>query len=465
MSEFSEDDIQSYLNIIVDNNIPIESDSDGVPTMQSAEVDHSKGLDNSGFATNGSFNSSIHNGSEQTINPAHMHHDTSILTALTTSSTFGENIIGLTFDNDYIATGEETSYPGYEIAHNDVFDNFLGNIDDKFPIDEYSENEKAMFHAPIKNTTPVVDDCDKRKINNKPIDKIVIGSNSGSKSNSIAKSKISGRITKAATKKYRSRNPLSSFDSNKLNIMKKKKNKADDSKRASIVKENFSSEVSSDKMLKIKMEEEVPQIDADEKRLMNPPLNNPSDKIIQKNASNINEYHSFSVIDYRTSKTEPAFKSFDRSCHRRYSGRVRKPVVFFDPSEEQSRAFRSSSIRSLSNNTIKKFSENSNTDLTTSRSESQSRIRQKAERSKNGCWTCRVRRKKCPEGKPACNQCLRLGSLCDGYSEERPRFMFDKIAQAKKLKEIRQQTDKFRMARIKRLHESVRKKSRNITEV
>lgn len=57
-------------------------------------------------------------------------------------------------------------------------------------------------------------------------------------------------------------------------------------------------------------------------------------------------------------------------------------------------------------------------------------------RSKNGCWTCRVRHKACPENKPTCNQCERLHLFCD-YSEERPAYMIDPLLQATKLKEIR----------------------------
>ncbi|KAK5000289.1 hypothetical protein LTR66_000821 [Elasticomyces elasticus] len=36
-------------------------------------------------------------------------------------------------------------------------------------------------------------------------------------------------------------------------------------------------------------------------------------------------------------------------------------------------------------------------------------------RVKTGCVTCRIRRIKCDEGKPACNKCLSTGRTCDGY--------------------------------------------------
>ncbi|KAH8668653.1 fungal-specific transcription factor domain-containing protein, partial [Xylariales sp. PMI_506] len=43
-------------------------------------------------------------------------------------------------------------------------------------------------------------------------------------------------------------------------------------------------------------------------------------------------------------------------------------------------------------------------------------------RSKQGCWTCRLRRKKCDEGQPYCNICRSLSITCYGYGE-RPGWM------------------------------------------
>ncbi|KAK6364835.1 hypothetical protein LTS17_011739 [Exophiala oligosperma] len=39
----------------------------------------------------------------------------------------------------------------------------------------------------------------------------------------------------------------------------------------------------------------------------------------------------------------------------------------------------------------------------------------KAKRSKLGCRTCKIRRVKCDEGRPACQTCLSTGRICDGY--------------------------------------------------
>ncbi|RAL04001.1 Zn(II)2Cys6 transcription factor domain-containing protein, partial [Aspergillus ibericus CBS 121593] len=45
-----------------------------------------------------------------------------------------------------------------------------------------------------------------------------------------------------------------------------------------------------------------------------------------------------------------------------------------------------------------------------------------AARSLNGCWTCRVRRKKCDENRPACTRCISLDLECHGYGP-RPFWM------------------------------------------
>lgn len=37
------------------------------------------------------------------------------------------------------------------------------------------------------------------------------------------------------------------------------------------------------------------------------------------------------------------------------------------------------------------------------------------QRGKNGCWTCRLRRKKCDEGGPPCSSCQSRGIFCHGY--------------------------------------------------
>ena len=43
-------------------------------------------------------------------------------------------------------------------------------------------------------------------------------------------------------------------------------------------------------------------------------------------------------------------------------------------------------------------------------------------RSKQGCWTCRLRKKKCDEGRPLCSLCTSLSITCYGYGP-RPAWM------------------------------------------
>ena len=46
----------------------------------------------------------------------------------------------------------------------------------------------------------------------------------------------------------------------------------------------------------------------------------------------------------------------------------------------------------------------------------------KIPRSSNGCWTCKVRRKKCDEKRPVCDACATLYITCH-YSHEKPEWM------------------------------------------
>jgi hypothetical protein len=39
-------------------------------------------------------------------------------------------------------------------------------------------------------------------------------------------------------------------------------------------------------------------------------------------------------------------------------------------------------------------------------------------RAKTGCGTCRRRKKKCDEAKPECNNCTRIGIICQGYMDK-----------------------------------------------
>ncbi|OBA19052.1 hypothetical protein METBIDRAFT_224779 [Metschnikowia bicuspidata var. bicuspidata NRRL YB-4993] len=68
-------------------------------------------------------------------------------------------------------------------------------------------------------------------------------------------------------------------------------------------------------------------------------------------------------------------------------------------------------------------------------------------RSKQGCWTCRLRHKACPEDGDPCGACARLGLECD-VSRQRPSYMVDAQNAMHRLKEIRAVTDKLRKNRF-----------------
>lgn len=69
-----------------------------------------------------------------------------------------------------------------------------------------------------------------------------------------------------------------------------------------------------------------------------------------------------------------------------------------------------------------------------------------APRSRKGCWTCRIRHKACPENKPVCRECVRLGLTCD-YSQERPSYMMSDAEAEKKLRQIREITSRCKRGR------------------
>ncbi|GME99760.1 unnamed protein product [Ambrosiozyma monospora] len=78
-------------------------------------------------------------------------------------------------------------------------------------------------------------------------------------------------------------------------------------------------------------------------------------------------------------------------------------------------------------------------------------------RSKNGCWTCRLRRKRCPEQRPVCSECVRLGLTCDGYDIERPAFMKSESLAKEKMAHIKAITSahkkKARLGGPRKLHD------------
>lgn len=57
-------------------------------------------------------------------------------------------------------------------------------------------------------------------------------------------------------------------------------------------------------------------------------------------------------------------------------------------------------------------------------------------RSSNGCWTCKLRRKKCDEQHPACDICTALRITCHGYDPVKPEWMDGGVLQEEMSKRI-----------------------------
>ncbi|PQE17551.1 C6 transcription factor protein [Rutstroemia sp. NJR-2017a BBW] len=58
-------------------------------------------------------------------------------------------------------------------------------------------------------------------------------------------------------------------------------------------------------------------------------------------------------------------------------------------------------------------------------------------RSLHGCWTCRLRKKKCDENRPACSTCTSLELYCHGFGP-RPEWMDRGVLQKQKALEVKQ---------------------------
>lgn len=107
-----------------------------------------------------------------------------------------------------------------------------------------------------------------------------------------------------------------------------------------------------------------------------------------------------------------------------------------------------SGLGSILTNKIADMAE-SEPDVTTSQSN------HRRTRSATGCWTCRVRRKKCDETPGACNSCASLQLRCGGYGA-RPIWMDGGLREKQKAEEL-----KMKIRRRRRLSEHL-SASRNI---
>ncbi|WVW86445.1 hypothetical protein I302_108493 [Kwoniella bestiolae CBS 10118] len=68
-------------------------------------------------------------------------------------------------------------------------------------------------------------------------------------------------------------------------------------------------------------------------------------------------------------------------------------------------------------------------------------------RGKTGCLTCRIRKKRCDEAKPTCNNCARLELECMGYSVQRPGWLKEKDMEMRLREEIKQKATERRRSK------------------
>jgi hypothetical protein len=60
-------------------------------------------------------------------------------------------------------------------------------------------------------------------------------------------------------------------------------------------------------------------------------------------------------------------------------------------------------------------------------------------RSSNGCWTCKLRRKKCSEHQPVCHACDALNITCHNDQDIRPEWMDNGVKQQEMTEQIKQE--------------------------
>lgn len=69
-------------------------------------------------------------------------------------------------------------------------------------------------------------------------------------------------------------------------------------------------------------------------------------------------------------------------------------------------------------------------------------------RSKRGCWTCRLRKKRCDESRPHCSTCESLSITCYGFGPK-PEWMDDAVKKrqvANNIKDIVKRTSRHKGA-------------------
>ncbi|TVY22381.1 Pestheic acid cluster transcriptional regulator [Lachnellula hyalina] len=83
-------------------------------------------------------------------------------------------------------------------------------------------------------------------------------------------------------------------------------------------------------------------------------------------------------------------------------------------------------------------------------------------RSFNGCWTCRLRRKKCDEQRPRCNECLTLHISTCNYGKK-PAWMDDGVKQEAMAEQIKNEVKQQAPYRRRGKRESVATSNTNVS--
>lgn len=58
-------------------------------------------------------------------------------------------------------------------------------------------------------------------------------------------------------------------------------------------------------------------------------------------------------------------------------------------------------------------------------------------RGRRGCWTCRIRHRRCDESVPNCNECSTRRIVCHGYDADAPEWMSDDKLLQRELRRIK----------------------------
>jgi hypothetical protein len=75
-------------------------------------------------------------------------------------------------------------------------------------------------------------------------------------------------------------------------------------------------------------------------------------------------------------------------------------------------------------------------------------------RTSNGCWTCRLRRKKCDENQPVCDTCAGLHITCY-YNKDKPEWMDGGVRQEEMAERLKREVKEHRRGGERAVHTSI----------